>query len=58
MSTPCSLKAFAQGSLATRPEDAARVGAWASQAEQIRARYAGITADLIPARLDLRAIGW
>jgi anti-sigma factor RsiW len=38
--------------IATRPEDAARVAAWRSQAELIRVRYGGVARDPVPQRLD------
>jgi anti-sigma factor RsiW len=39
--------------LATHPEDAARVGAWRSQIEAIRARYHEVGAQPVPLRLKL-----
>lgn len=38
--------------IAARPEDAARVAAWRSQAELIRVRYSGLARDPVPVRLD------
>jgi anti-sigma factor RsiW len=42
--------------LATHPEDAARVAAWRSQRERIRAHYAGISKESTPVRLDLKSL--
>jgi anti-sigma factor RsiW len=39
--------------LASHPEDAERVRAWRAQAELIRARYAGVAREPVPARLDV-----
>jgi anti-sigma factor RsiW len=39
--------------LAAHPDDAARVAAWRAQAEAIRARYAGVADEPVPARLAL-----
>jgi anti-sigma factor RsiW len=42
--------------LATHPDDAAKVGAWRQQIEQIRARY-GVAADeMVPQRLNVRRL--
>ena len=40
--------------LATHADDAARVAAWRSQAELLRARYGGVVNEPVPARLDVR----
>ena len=39
--------------LIAHPEDAARVAAWRSQAELIRARYGAVADETVPQRLDL-----
>jgi anti-sigma factor RsiW len=39
--------------LARHPEDAARVAAWQAQADAIRAKYAGVANEPVPARFDL-----
>jgi anti-sigma factor RsiW len=39
--------------LALHPEDAARVAEWRAQAEVVRARYAAVAEEPLPARLDL-----
>src|SRR5207245_1688972 len=39
--------------LAAHPEDAARVSTWRAQSESIKARYAGIALEPVPARLEL-----
>ncbi len=39
--------------LAAHPEDAARVAAWRTQAEEIRARYGGVADEPVPARFAL-----
>ncbi|MBZ0140510.1 MAG: anti-sigma factor, partial [Pseudorhodoplanes sp.] len=61
--TPDELHAFVDGELpvdrrdaveawlANHPEDAALVHAWRAQAEAIRARYATIVNEPVPARL-------
>lgn len=42
--------------LAKHPDDAARVAAWRAQAETVRARYASIVNEPVPARLALDRI--
>src|SRR5689334_19813935 len=42
--------------LATHPEDAARVAAWRSQAEEIRARFGGVIHEPVPNQLKLQSI--
>ena len=42
--------------LATHPEDAARVAAWRTQAEEIRARYGDVAGEAVPNRLKLQSI--
>ncbi|GIK83096.1 MAG: hypothetical protein GHHEDOFH_00759 [Pseudorhodoplanes sp.] len=42
--------------LASHPEDAALVHAWRAQAEAIRARYAGVADEPVPARLQVERI--
>ena len=39
--------------LARHPEDAARVAAWQAQADAIRAKYASVANEPVPARFDL-----
>lgn len=43
--------------LAAHPEDAARVAAWRSQAELIRARFGAVTAEEPPQRLNPAGLG-
>src|SRR5882762_3671735 len=42
--------------LATHADDAARVAAWRAQAEAIRARYAAVADEPVPARFDLQKL--
>src|ERR1700719_1880932 len=42
--------------LATHPQDMARVAAWRSLADAIRARYGDVATEPVPARLSLRQI--
>src|SRR5438477_6813444 len=42
--------------LAGHPDDAARVAAWRTQAEAIRARYGAVIHEPLPDRLTLRRI--
>ena len=42
--------------LAKHPDDAARVSAWRTQADTVRARYASIVTEPVPARLALERI--
>ena len=50
---PADRQAAVEAWLAARPEDASRVSAWRAQAELIKARYAGVAHEPVPARLDL-----
>jgi anti-sigma factor RsiW len=50
---PADRRKAVEAWLLLHPEDAARVAAWRAQAEEIRARFAGITEDSTPTRLDL-----
>src|SRR5260370_3193337 len=50
---PADRQAAVEAWLAAHPEDAARVSAWRAQAELIKARYAGIALEPVPARLGL-----
>ncbi|MBX6427089.1 MAG: anti-sigma factor [Variibacter sp.] len=43
--------------LANHPEDAGRVAAWHRQNELIRARFAGVADEPVPARFDLDRLG-
>src|SRR5437660_984575 len=54
---PADRQAAVETWLAAHPEDAARVSTWRAQSESIRARYAGIALEPVPARLELAAIG-
>jgi anti-sigma factor RsiW len=49
---PAERRGAVEAWLATHPEDAARVAAWRSQAELIRARYGGAANEKPPRRLD------
>jgi anti-sigma factor RsiW len=42
--------------LAAHPEQAALVAAWRAQADAIRARYAGVTAEPVPERLKIETV--
>jgi len=42
--------------LTAHPDQAALVGGWRSQADSIRARYAGIAGDPVPSRLKIEAV--
>jgi anti-sigma factor RsiW len=50
---PADRHAAMEAWLASHPEDAARVSAWHAQAELIKARYAGIAREPVPAKLDV-----
>src|SRR5579871_4537289 len=50
---PAVRRGVVEAWLATHPEDAARVAAWRSQAELIRARYGGVADEAPPRRLDV-----
>jgi len=50
---PAERRGAVESWLATHPEDAARVAAWGSQAELIRARYAAPADETPPQRLSL-----
>jgi anti-sigma factor RsiW len=53
---PAERRAAVEAWLAANPQDAARVAAWRAQADLINARYAGITQEPIPTRLDVERI--
>src|SRR6185437_10143838 len=55
---PVARRGVVEAWLATHPEDAARVAAWRSQAELIRARYGGVADEATPRRLDLARLEW
>jgi len=42
--------------LESHPEDAARVAAWRTQAEAIRARYGAVASEPVPPRFELKAL--
>src|SRR5712672_2351958 len=48
--------AAAEAWLSTHPQDMARVAAWRSLADVIRARYGVVATERVPARLSLRQI--
>jgi anti-sigma factor RsiW len=50
---PADRQAAMEAWLAAHPEDASRVSAWRAQADAIKARYAGIGLEPVPARLRL-----
>ncbi len=50
---PADRRKAVEAWLVLHPEDAARVAAWRAQADEIRARFAGIAEASTPARLDL-----
>lgn len=50
---PIERRGAVEAWLMAHPEDAARVAAWRSQAELIRARYGGVADEKVPQRLDL-----
>jgi anti-sigma factor RsiW len=49
-------RAAVEAWLATHPDDMARVAAWRSLADSIRARYGAVASEPVPARLNLRQI--
>lgn len=53
---PADRRAGVEAWLATHPDDMARVTAWRSLADSIRARYGAVASEPIPARLNLRQI--
>jgi anti-sigma factor RsiW len=53
---PADRRAAVGAWLADHPEDAARVAAWQAHADLINARYAGVTQEPVPARLDLNRL--
>ena len=50
---PAERRGAVEARLASHPDDAARVAAWRSQAELIRARYGAVDNEKPPQRLDL-----
>jgi anti-sigma factor RsiW len=50
--------AAVEGWLAAHPEDAARVASWRLQADAIRARYAGVAAQPLPAKFNLNRMSY
>jgi anti-sigma factor RsiW len=50
---PADRQAAMEAWLAAHPDDASRVSAWRAQADAIKARYAGIALEPVPARLGL-----
>src|SRR6202040_1757156 len=53
---PSDRRAAVEAWLATHPQDMARVAAWRSLADAIRARYGDVATEPVPARLSLRQI--
>ena len=53
---PADRRGAVEAWLATHPDDAARVAAWRSQAELIRARYGAVADEAVPSRLDLERL--
>jgi anti-sigma factor RsiW len=53
---PADRKASVEAWLSTHPDDMARVAAWRSLADTIRARYGAVASEPVPARLSLRQI--
>ena len=51
-------RAAVEAWLATHPDDAARVAAWRLQADAIRARYADVGTEPVPAKLDLSRMSY
>src|ERR1700758_2684335 len=49
---PAARRGVVEAWLATHPDDAARVAAWRSQAELIRARYGGAAEEKLARRLE------
>ena len=52
---PADRRGAVEAWLATHPDDAAKVAAWRSQAELIRARYGAVAEEKPPHRLDIGA---
>jgi anti-sigma factor RsiW len=50
---PADRKRAVEAWIATHPDDAARVTEWRALADAVRARYAGIADEPVPARFDL-----
>src|SRR5437764_11181201 len=50
---PADRQAAVEAWLAAHPDDASRVSAWRAQSDAIKARYAGVALEPVPARLDL-----
>ncbi len=50
---PADRRATVETWLAAHPDDAARVGAWRLQSEEIRARYGDVATQPIPLKLKL-----
>ena len=50
---PADRRGAVEAWLAAHPEDAARVAAWQSQAEAVRARYSAVASEPVPARFNL-----
>jgi anti-sigma factor RsiW len=53
---PPDRRAAVEAWLASHPDDTARVAAWRSLADDIRARYGAVASEPVPARLSLRQI--
>jgi anti-sigma factor RsiW len=53
---PAHRRAAVEAWLATRPEEAARVGAWRIQADVLRARYGAVAGEPVPGRLQVERL--
>ena len=53
---PADRREAVESWLAKHPEDAARIAAWRTHADAVRARYSNIAAEPVPARLALERI--